>query len=148
MASLCSYRSHSSFYVYVLCGSSLLVHFKWNIQHARDHVYFENLLNQRVLKLHTIKLGSIEITVTKKKIKNLRMSVSPTDGRIRISSPLRASDEYIKSFALSRIGWIEKQQKKFQSQGRPPLLVYVSGESPLLLIWIVSFLNGELSGII
>lgn len=93
------------------------------------HLHFENLTKQRVLKLHTIMLGSIEVTVTKKKIKTLRVTVHPPDGRVRISSPLRASDEYIKNFALSKMGWIEKQQKKFQLQPRPPLHRYVSGES-------------------
>lgn len=78
--------------------------------------------------MHTIRLGSIEITVTKKKIKTLRMSVIPPDGKVKISAPLRASDEYIKSFALSRMRWIEKHQKKFQSQAVPPLHRYVSGE--------------------
>ena len=78
--------------------------------------------------MHTIKLGSIDISVTKKKIKTLRMSVVPPDGKVKISAPLRASDEYIKNFAWSRIGWIEKHQKKFQSRTGPPLHRYESGE--------------------
>ncbi len=78
--------------------------------------------------MHTIRLGNIEISVTKKKIKTLRMSVIPPDGKVKISAPLRASDEYIKSFALSRMEWIEKHQKKFQSRTEPSLHRYVSGE--------------------
>lgn len=79
--------------------------------------------------MHTIRLGSIEISITRKKIKTLRLTVHPPDGRVRISSPLKASDDYVKKFALSRIEWIKKQQEKFQLQEKLPSCRYVSGEN-------------------
>jgi predicted metal-dependent hydrolase len=57
-------------------------------------------------------LGGITVDVVQKDIKNVHLSVYPPNGRVRLSAPLRMSAETIRVFAVSKIGWIKKQQAK------------------------------------
>ncbi|MBM2846544.1 MAG: putative metal-dependent hydrolase, partial [Bacteroidetes bacterium] len=59
-----------------------------------------------------IDLGDISLDVVKKDIKNVHLSVHPPTGRVRISAPLRMNLDTIRVFAISKLGWIKKQQKK------------------------------------
>lgn len=70
----------------------------------------------------------MDIVVSRKKVKYLRMSISNFDGSVKISSPLKTSNRVIKEFVISRMQWIEKHQKKFQSKVKLPALKYESGE--------------------
>lgn len=74
-------------------------------------------------------INNIEIMVTKKNIKNIYLSIHPPDGEVRISSPKQVTDDAIRSFVLSKISWIKKQQKKIESQEKIPEKEYVSRES-------------------
>jgi len=74
-------------------------------------------------------ISDIKIEVIKKKIKNMHLSVLPPMGKVRISAPVNASDEAIKLFAITKIGWIKKQIEKFENQPRQSEREYVSGES-------------------
>ncbi len=76
-----------------------------------------------------ISVGNIPIDVVRKSIKHLHLGVYPPEGRVRISAPLRFSDEAIRLFAVSRVVWIKKQKLKFAGQERQPKREYVSGES-------------------
>lgn len=74
-------------------------------------------------------LNNIEIQVTKKKIKNLHLSVMPPNGVVKISAPLEVSDDAITAFASSRLSWIKSQISTFEKQERESKREYVSGES-------------------
>ena len=76
-----------------------------------------------------IKVGDYEITTIRKDIKNLHLGVYPPNGRVRIAAPLKSSDEAIRLFAVSKLGWIRKQKAKFINQERQTQREYVSGES-------------------
>jgi len=76
-----------------------------------------------------ITVAGIEIEVIKKKIKNIHLSVLPPEGRVRITAPLATSDEAIRLFAITKIGWVKRQIEKFKSQPRQTEREYVSGES-------------------
>jgi len=65
-----------------------------------------------------IKLGDIAIDVVKKDIKNIHLSVYPPAGRVRISAPKRMTLDNIRVFAISKLGWIKKQQQRMQEQVR------------------------------
>ena len=79
--------------------------------------------------MHQITIADQVIDVVRKNIKNLRLTVYPPDGRVRIAAPLRVNDEAVHEFAISKLAWIKKHQAKFASQARPVPLAYVSGES-------------------
>lgn len=79
-----------------------------------------------------IVVSDIEIEVNKKDIKNMRLAVLPPGGYVRISAPLHTSDEVIRLFAITKIGWIKRQVERFQNQLRRTKREYVSGESHYL----------------
>lgn len=79
-----------------------------------------------------IKLGEITIDVVFKNIKNIHLSVYPPAGKVKISAPLRMDIETIRIFAISKLGWIKKQQKKFQEQERETPREYLDLESHYL----------------
>ncbi len=76
-----------------------------------------------------LRLGSIEVLVVRKPIKNLHLSILPPSGRVRVTSPEKMKDDAIRTLLASRLPWIKKQQSKFTAQERQTKRKYVSGES-------------------
>jgi len=76
-----------------------------------------------------IELGGITVDVVLKDIKNVHLSVYPPPGRVRISAPKRMSMETIRVFAISKLGWIKKQQEKLRQQERETPRDYLDRES-------------------
>ena len=77
----------------------------------------------------TIKLGDITLDVTQKKIKNVHLSVYPPVGNVRISAPSHMSLDTIRAFAITKLDWIKKKQKKVQEQARETPREYIDRES-------------------
>lgn len=65
-----------------------------------------------------INLGEISVDVVKKDIKNIHLSVHPPAGKVRISAPMRMDLDTIRVFAITKLGWIKKQQQKLSEQAR------------------------------
>lgn len=80
-----------------------------------------------------IVISNISVEVIRKNIKNMHLSVLPPDGRVRVSAPTQLTDEAITMFVRTKLGWIKKQQEKFQQQPRQSERQYVSGET--LYVW-------------
>lgn len=76
-----------------------------------------------------IDLGSLQIEVLRKKIKNLHLSVLPPLGRVRIAAPGHMNLDTIRVFVISRLAWIKAQQRKMQVQQREAPREYVDRES-------------------
>lgn len=76
-----------------------------------------------------IELGEISVEVVKKDIKNIHLSVYPPAGRVRISAPLRMNLETIRVFAISKLDWIKRRQRKLQEQERETPREYIDRES-------------------
>lgn len=85
--------------------------------------------------MHQITVSDLVIEVDRKNIKNLHLSVNPPDGRVRIAAPLKIDDDAVRLFAVSKLSWIRKQQRKFEAQPRQSVREFVSGES--------HYFNGE-----
>ncbi|MEA5533713.1 SprT family zinc-dependent metalloprotease [Crocosphaera sp. XPORK-15E] len=79
--------------------------------------------------MHQITLNDLIINVTRKKIKNLHLTVHPPDGEVRISAPLHLNDETIRLFAISKLHWIKKNQAKLKNQPRQNKKKFVTGET-------------------
>ena len=79
--------------------------------------------------MHQIIVNGLPIDVVRKDIKNLHLGVYPPDGRVRVAAPLRLDDEAVRLAVISRLGWIQRQQAKFQAQERETPREYVTGES-------------------
>ena len=80
-----------------------------------------------------IQIADISVEIVKKKIKNMHLSVLPPDGKVRVSAPLSMSDDAVAMFVRTKLGWIRKQQAKFEAQPRQSEREYVSGET--LYVW-------------
>ncbi len=80
-----------------------------------------------------IMVNGIEVSVTKKAIKNMHLYVKPPDGHVEVSAPANLSNESIEIFIRTKIGWIKRQQEKFEQQPRQTAREYVSGEA--LYVW-------------
>lgn len=65
-----------------------------------------------------IEVGGIIIDVIRKEIKNMHLAVYPPEGRVRIAAPLTMSDDAIRLFAISKLGWIKRRQRSFVAQER------------------------------
>ena len=76
-----------------------------------------------------LKLGDVELDVVLKDIKNVHLSVYPPMGHVRISAPSRMSLDTIRAFAISKLGWIKKQQRKLREQERETPREYLERES-------------------
>ena len=67
--------------------------------------------------------------VVRKDIKNLHLGVYPPNGRVRAAVPLRLDDEAVRLAIISRLGWIRRQQERFEQQVRQSQREMVTGES-------------------
>lgn len=77
-----------------------------------------------------VNLGDIAAEVALKAIKNIHLSVFyPPDGKVRISAPLGTNIDTVRIFAISKLGWIKKQQQKLRAQERETPREYLNRES-------------------
>jgi predicted metal-dependent hydrolase len=65
-----------------------------------------------------ITLGDIRIEVEYRRIKNIRLTVYPPEGRVHISAPLSTNPEFIRNFAASKLQWIEKHRTQYRNRSR------------------------------
>ncbi len=79
-----------------------------------------------------IELGDIAISVTRKAIKNVHLSVHPPHGRVTLSAPTDTRPEVVRAYAISKIGWIREQQEKLRNQARETPRGFVERESHYL----------------
>jgi predicted metal-dependent hydrolase len=76
-----------------------------------------------------IQLGEIPVDVIRKDIKNVHLSVHPPTGRVRIAAPERMSLDTVRVFAIAKLPWIKKQQRKLKEQERESAREYIDRES-------------------
>src|SRR5688500_10655953 len=81
------------------------------------------------MNIKQIDVGGISVDVVLKNIKNVHLSVHPPTGRVRISAPARMKLDTIRVYAISKIDWIKRHQKKFQEQQRETRRDYLDRES-------------------
>ncbi len=76
-----------------------------------------------------IQLGDIALDVVRKDIKNVHLSVHPPTGRVRIAAPQRMSLNTVRVFAIAKLPWIKRQQRKLREQERETPREYLDRES-------------------
>lgn len=77
----------------------------------------------------TIRLGDIDIAVTRKDIKHVHLSVYPPNGRVTLVAPKGTRHEVARAYAVSKLGWIRDQQAKLRGQAREAPRRFVERES-------------------
>lgn len=76
-----------------------------------------------------LEIGGVHVDVVRKDIKNLHLSVYPPTGRVRIAAPTRTSMDTIRAFAITRLVWIRRHQRKVTMQERETPREYIDRES-------------------
>jgi predicted metal-dependent hydrolase len=76
-----------------------------------------------------IRLGNIEIELTRKAIKHAHLSVHPPNGRVTLVAPSGTRLEVARAFAIAKLGWIREQQSKLDRQAREAPRKFVERES-------------------
>jgi len=79
--------------------------------------------------MNQITVSNITVDVVRKDIKNIHLAVYPPTGCVRIAAPLRVNDDAIRLFAVSKLGWIKRYQRKFKNQERISPREYKERES-------------------
>lgn len=79
-----------------------------------------------------IQLGDISITVTRKAIKHVHLSVHPPEGHVTLAVPLETRLEVARAYAITKLGWIRAQQAKLLSQARETPRQFIERESHYL----------------
>src|SRR5213593_2513514 len=82
---------------------------------------------------HKISVSGLQVEVVRKNIKNLHLGVYPPAGRVRVAVPLRVSNEAVRLAVVGKLGWIKRQQARFEQQPRQSEREMVSGESHYFL---------------
>lgn len=79
--------------------------------------------------MHQVYISGLKVDVVRKSIKNMHLSVYPPTGRVRIAAPLNIDDEAVKLFAISKLAWIKRNQRKFEKQERQAPRIFSNRES-------------------
>lgn len=77
-------------------------------------------------------VGGVEVDVVFKDIKNVHLGVYPPTGRVRVAAPLRTKMETVRTFLITKLPWIRKQQAKLLAQSRETPREYLERESHYL----------------
>src|SRR5438477_7602410 len=78
---------------------------------------------------HKITVSGLPVEIVRKNIKNLHLGVYPPTGRVRVAAPLRVGNEAVRLAVIGKLGWIKRQQARFERQPRQSEREMVSGES-------------------
>ncbi|MBI2785188.1 MAG: M48 family metallopeptidase [Legionella longbeachae] len=70
-----------------------------------------------------IELDGIPIEVSRKRIKNLNLRIYPPDGQVKVSVPLKFSEQLIRKTLETKSEWIHKQRERIRN--RPSMEVPV-----------------------
>lgn len=82
--------------------------------------------------VESIEIGDITISVTRKDVKNVHLSVHPPDGRVTLVTPTSTRIDVARAYAITRIGWIRQQQEQLRSQAREAPRSFVGRETHYL----------------
>ena len=77
---------------------------------------------------YQIEVNGLPVDVVRKDIKNMHLGVYPPQGRVRVAAPLAMDDEAVRLAVIGKLGWIKRQQGRFEAQPRQTQRQMISGE--------------------
>ena len=77
----------------------------------------------------TIRLGDVEITLTRKAVKHAHLSVHPPSGRVTLVAPQGTRGDVARAFAVTKLPWIREQQSRLRAQAREAPRRFVARET-------------------
>lgn len=81
------------------------------------------------MQTQIIQVGSVEVELRFKAIKNLHLSVHPPFGKVTVSSPDFYDLDKVKIYLATKLAWIKREQKKIRSQAREAEMLFITQES-------------------
>jgi hypothetical protein len=82
--------------------------------------------------IETIQVGEIPITVTRKDVQNVHLSVHPPNGYVTLVAPTSTRLDVARAYAISQLGWIREQQHNLKNQAREAPRQFIERESHYL----------------
>ena len=79
-----------------------------------------------------ITFGDITITMTRKQVKHVHLSVHPPNGRVTMVIPQATRLAAARAYAVSKLRWIREQRERLQGQPRELPRAFVTRESHFL----------------
>ena len=80
----------------------------------------------------TIQLGDVVVTLTRKDVKHVHLTVHPPTGRVTLVAPRATRTEVARAYAISKLRWIRDQRAKLDAQPREVVRQFVERESHYL----------------
>lgn len=93
----------------------------------------------------TLNIGNLSIHITRKDIKNVHLSVHPPTGRVTLVAPRATRMDVARAYAITKLGWIRRQQEKMRSQARETPRRFIERETHYLWgrRYLMSVVHGE-----
>lgn len=76
-----------------------------------------------------LRVGSLRVAVVRKAIKHMHLGVYPPAGTLRVTAPIRVTDETVRLAVISRLSWIRRRQATFRGQSRQSRREMTTGET-------------------
>lgn len=76
-----------------------------------------------------IELGDVVITLTRKDVKHVHLTVHPPTGRVTLVAPPGTRPEVARAYAISKLEWIRRQRGQLAQQARETPRQFVERES-------------------
>ena len=77
----------------------------------------------------TINVAGIEATIIRKKVKNVRVTIVPPDGTVRVTAPKLYPERMIRAFLAEKANWIRTHVEKVRRSHADEPRQFVSGET-------------------
>ena len=77
----------------------------------------------------TITLGELALTLVRKEVKHVHLTVHPPTGELTLVAPTGTRTEVARAYAISRLGWIRRQREQMAAQPRETERRFVERES-------------------
>ncbi|SHO44830.1 hypothetical protein SAMN02745220_00892 [Desulfopila aestuarii DSM 18488] len=81
------------------------------------------------MKTYSLVVHDLVVTVQKKRVKNINLAIYPPDGRIRVSAPIKCSEETISAVIRARLGWINKKRAALLARPSQVVVEMVTGDT-------------------
>jgi len=77
----------------------------------------------------TIELGDVKLALVRKQVKHVYLTVHPPTGTVTLVAPKGTRTEVVRAYAISRLGWIRRQQQQLAAQARETPRQFIDRES-------------------
>ncbi|WEV46770.1 SprT family zinc-dependent metalloprotease [Bifidobacterium sp. ESL0690] len=83
---------------------------------------YRRRLKARTVSRTMLRVDDLDVSVTRKAMRNMYLRIKPPAGNVEVSAPVRMSDQKIADFVRERRNWIERQRRRLEeAQQRIPV---------------------------